>query len=69
MDAVTTTDEGNKIALLKSALVHMVFDCQLDRENRVDSAGVPRPRPASPAHRGDAFRRAAFRRHQTLNVL
>ena len=27
MDAVTTTDEGNKIARLKSLLVHMVFDC------------------------------------------
>ena len=70
MDAVTTTDEGNKIARLKSLLVHMVFD-YLNWVGKTEWVVLAFP-GLDQRHQyieAIAFRRAAFRRHQALNVL
>ena len=70
MDAVTTTDEGNKIARLKPLLVHMVFDC-LNWIGKTEWIVLVFP-GLDQRHQhieAIAFRSAAFRRHQALNVL
>jgi len=70
MDAIAIADEGNKIARLKSVLVHMVFDCLnwIGKTERV----VPAFPCLDQRHEyieAIALWRAALCHHQVLNAL